>query len=253
MNPFRPAASALWVVLASIGLGSAITLSGVIAPSGRWMMPLGRLWSRSILRVAGVTVRFEGVENLNAEAGHAGPFLFMANHASALDILCIAPALPDNNRWLAKQSLKWIPFFGWAMVATGGCVFIDRGDHEKARASLRSAAERIQRGLCVVVFPEGARSRNGTLMDFKKGPFHLASAARVPIIPVAILGTASLLPPGSWGIRSGDVVVRFGTPIAFREGEAALEISARVRAALDGMLAAPAGAAPGQAGTSTTG
>lgn len=247
MSILRPAASAAWVCLASIGIGTAISVSGIVAPSGRFMMPLGRLWSRSILKVAGVRVRFEGTENLKASDKHAGPFLFMANHNSALDILCIAPALPDNNRWLAKESLKWIPFFGWAMVATGGCIFIDRGDHDKARASLRRAAERIQRGLCVVVFPEGTRSRDGRLLEFKKGPFHLAAEARVPIVPVAIQGTASLLPAGSFGIHEGDVVVRFGEPLEIREGETHTEIAARTRAALEAMLPG------GQAAASSTG
>ena len=237
MSILRPAATAAYVVLASVGIGSAITLSGVAAPSGRFMMPLGRLWSRSILRTAGVKVRFEGIENLKAENGFAGPFLFMANHASALDIICIAPALPNNNRWLAKKSLKYIPFFGWAMVATGGCIFVDRGDQTKSRESLRRAAERIRSGLCLVVFPEGTRSRDGKLMPFKKGPFYLAAEARVPIVPVGIVGAGSLLPPGSMAVRSGEVVVRFGAPLRVEEGETPTAISGRVHAALDALLA----------------
>ncbi|HRI65820.1 MAG TPA: lysophospholipid acyltransferase family protein [Polyangium sp.] len=238
MYPLRPALSAAWVVLASIGIGTAISLSPLIAPSGSLMMPLGRTWAKSILRVAGVKVRFEGVEHLSAKDKHAGPFIFMANHASALDILCIAPALPNNNRWLAKRSLQWIPFFGWAMLATGGCVFIERGDHERARESLRKAAERIRNGLCMVVFPEGTRSKDGHLLEFKKGPFHLAAEARVPIVPVALIGTSALLPSGSMGIQSGEVLVRFGEPLEIKEGETHVEIAARTRVALEKLLAA---------------
>ncbi len=238
MYPLRPALSAAWVVLASIGIGTAISLSSLIAPSGSLMMPLGRTWAKSILRVAGVKVRFEGVEHLGAKDKHAGPFIFMANHASALDILCIAPALPNNNRWLAKRSLQWIPFFGWAMLATGGCVFIERGDHERARESLRKAAERIRNGLCMVVFPEGTRSKDGHLLEFKKGPFHLAAEARVPIVPVALIGTSALLPSGSMGIQSGEVLVRFGEPLEIKEGETHVEIAARTRVALEKLLAA---------------
>ena len=238
MSILRPVATFAYVVLASIGIGSAITLSGIAARSGRFMMPLGRLWSKSILRTAGVKVRFEGAENLEMENGLAGPFLFMPNHASALDIICIAPALPNNNRWLAKQSLKWVPFFGWAMVATGGCIFVDRGDPTKSRESLRRAAERIRTGLCLVVFPEGTRSRDGKLMAFKKGPFYLAAEARVPIVPVGIVGTGSLLPPGSFAVRSGEVVVRFGTPLRVEEDETPAAISTRVHAALDALVSA---------------
>lgn len=236
MGLIRSAASSAWVVVASIGIGTAISLSPLVAPSGGLMMPLGRWWARSILRVAGVKVRFEGTEHLKTEGKRAGPFLFMANHASALDILCIAPALPDNNRWLAKKSLQWVPFFGWAMLATGGCVFIERGDHERARASLRKAAERIRSGLCMVVFPEGTRSHDGRLLEFKKGPFHLAAAARVPIVPVALIGTSTLLPSGSMGIKSGDVLVRFGEPLVIQEGETHVEIAARTRTALESLL-----------------
>lgn len=124
------------------------------------------------------------------------------------------------------------------MLATGGCVFIERGDHERARESLRKAAERIRNGLCMVVFPEGTRSKDGHLLEFKKGPFHLAAEARVPIVPVALIGTSALLPSGSMGIQSGEVVVRFGEPLEIKEDETHVEIAARTRVALEKLLAA---------------
>ena len=226
----RAFVSGVWLVAITVFYGIVITLSGLIAPSGRFMLPLGKQWARGILGFSGVTVRYLGEEHGRSHAVQ----LYMANHTSVLDIPVLAPALPDNLRFLAKSSLKWIPFFGWAMLATRGCIFIARGDHEGAVASLREASARVRRGSSVLVFPEGTRSRDGRLREFKKGPFHLAVQARVPVVPVWISGAARAMPPGAFGIHAGEVIVCFGPPIAVTDQSVA-ELAAQVRAAIEAL------------------
>lgn len=216
----------------TIAIGTAITLSALVSPSGRFMMPLGRLWSRNIMAMAGIEVSFEGLENVRPDA----PQIFMANHASNLDIPCIALVMPDNLRFLAKKSLSYIPFFGWAMLATGGCIFIDRGNHAEALKSLERAGERVRKGHSLLIFPEGTRAPADELLPFKKGPFHLAAAAHVPIVPVAISGTRRLMKPGNLRIHGGHVTVRFGAPIEVEKGANHADLSARTHAAISALL-----------------
>ena len=157
----------------------------------------------------------------------------MANHESMIDPLALAPALPSSTLFVSKKSLFRVPFMGWAMTAAG-FIPIDRGDRQRAIESLDNAAERIRSGRAVILFAEGTRSRDGRLGPLKKGPFHLALRAGVPIVPVAISGSRPLWPPGSMLARSGDVRVRFAPPIDLT-GVGADDLSAlmgRVREAI---------------------
>jgi 1-acyl-sn-glycerol-3-phosphate acyltransferase len=230
----RAVFAGVWLCLVTIIAGTVISLSAVISPSGRWMMPLGRLWSRLVLGAAGVRVRYEGLEHASGRE----PRIFMANHLSTLDVPAIAMALPNNNRFLAQWAFKWIPFFGWAMLSTGGCIFVRAGHRKNVTESLRRCSERIRRGDCVLVFPEGARSLDGRLQEFKRGVFRLALAARVPVVPVVITGVHELMPPRAFQIRSGSARVRFGQPIAVDESTTIAGLANEVRAAMVRELAA---------------
>ena len=166
------------------------------------------LWSRAMLRAVGAEVEY-------LDVGHAateGSCVFAANHQSNVDIWAVIPALPRQTKFVVKQSLFRIPLLGGAM-RRAGFVSIDRSDRKRAIESLRVAAELIRNGRPVIVFPEGTRSRDGSLAAFKKGSFHLALQAGVPIVPVAISGSWRVLPPGLWRVRPGPVRVRFLDPI----------------------------------------
>jgi 1-acyl-sn-glycerol-3-phosphate acyltransferase len=234
MSPRRLLSSLVFLV-ATVAAGVAITLTSVIAPSGRLMMPLGRWWSRTVLRGSGVRVSTDGGEH--ARSGR--PTLFMSTHGSMLDVPAIAISMPDSLRFVAKRSLAWLPFFGWAMLASGGCIFIDRGDRKSAVRSLERAAERIRGGCSVLVFPEGTRSRRGELQEFKKGPFHLAQGAGVPIVPIVVEGARELMPGGSAGSRPGEVRVRFGAPLEVAADDTPSSLAARVREAMIALGARP--------------
>lgn len=168
-----------------------------------------RFWVWSILRLCGVRLRVQGLENLDQDKA----YVFMSNHSSNLDAAVLVAALKRYQlRWVAKKELVRVPFFGWALKATKH-VIIDRSDQRRAIESLRRAQEKISRGISVIFFPEGTRSRDGTLLPFKKGGFVFAIETGAPIVPVTVNGTGRMLPRGSWRPEPGEVEVIVGKPI----------------------------------------
>jgi len=218
-----------------IGLYTIIIGVPIIAASffdgGRTMMVLGRLWVRWILATFSVRVDVAGLENVPTHA----PIILMSNHQSLADIAAIVSTLPPSVKWrfVAKKELVRVPVFGQALLASGH-IIIDRGNRERAVASLRHAAERIRAGTSVIVFPEGTRSSDGHLRSFKSGPFHLAVEAQVPIVPVTVSGSQRITPKGELRVHPGRVKITYGRPIPTR-GVAIAErkvLAARVRDAI---------------------
>ena len=144
--------------------------------------------------------------------------IYIANHQSNVDIWVLARVMPFGTRFVAKQELFRIPVLGPAMTAAG-FIRINRSNHAEAIRSLTRAAESIRGGRPLILFPEGTRSKDGKLQPFKKGAFHLATQAGVPVVPVIIRGTFEIMPPGSIRIRSGPVEVFFERPIDLSEME----------------------------------
>jgi 1-acyl-sn-glycerol-3-phosphate acyltransferase len=136
----------------------------------------------------------------------------MCNHASMIDIWAGFVGVPVSFRFIAKKQLSRIPLFGWAMWA-GRFIFIDRQNALAARRSIEEAARRIKSGQSVLIYPEGTRTRDGRLMPFKKGGFHLAIDSGTAIVPMAIEGTRALMPRGAMLIRAGEVRLQIGEPI----------------------------------------
>ncbi len=177
--------------------------------SGGTVLTLARVWSAVITRLAGISIHVEH----KAPIDPGKSYVFMANHLSTVDIWALFLALPVPVRMIAKKQLAAIPVLGWALWA-GRFIIIDRQNAVAARRSIDLAAERIRGGASVLLFPEGTRSRDGALGAFKKGGFHLAIAAGVPIVPVALRGTRACMPRGSLVVRPGRVTAVIGEPIA---------------------------------------
>ena len=169
---------------------------------------LARLWARFLLVSSFIRVRAEGIEKLDRKAS----YVFVSNHESLMDIPAILASLPFEFRFFAKKGLYGIPFLGMHLKRAGHLPV----DHSNVRSSLKSMSEgaRIvaERGLSVLLFPEGGRSPEG-LREFKEGAAYIAIKAGVPVVPMAILGMRPLLPMGSIHIRSGRVGLRIGSPI----------------------------------------
>lgn len=192
------------------GLILARTLRGNDGAAGE----LSPVWARRVARGIGMQVRVFGAEHIDRH----GPQVFMCNHQSNIDIIALFAAMPVRLGFMAKSELRGVPLFGRAMAA-GGHVFIDRKDRQNAHAAIGRAAGDVREGRNLVVFPEGTRSAAGTVKRFKKGGFHLAQQARVPIVPVGIRGTARVLPRHSKAIVPGAVEVHVGASIPADEVE----------------------------------
>ena len=124
-------------------------------------------------------------------------------------------AVPNVLRFIYKKSISKIPIFGWAMYLAK-YIPIDRTDARSAITSLRKAAKFMKRGISVSIFPEGTRSKNGKISDFKKGVFVLADEAKEKIVPVTIIGSFNIMKKGSRKINPGTVKVIFSKPLEFK-------------------------------------
>ena len=229
----RAAFTVLFITVLTI-LGALVGLaSRLVDSSGDLVLDLARAWSRWVTSFAGVKIVVENRTNLDPEQ----PYVFMANHASSLDIWAVFVAVPRRIRLIAKKQLARIPILGWVMWA-GRFIFIDRQNGVAARRSIDEAGQRIHDGASVLLFPEGTRTRDGSLGAFKKGGFHLAIKAGVPIVPVALRGTRELMPPGSLLLRRGTMTVIIGEPIATQglSDEDRANLNDRVRGVVETML-----------------
>ncbi len=199
-------------------LVAVVVLTGVLGTYGLLVAPwfprrpvimrLGKLWSRLLLRTVGVEPVYAGLEHARGETSR----VFISNHQSNVDIWAIAPALPDRTLFVAKHQLFRVPIMGWAM-RTAGFISINRRKLTSAIESLDAAVRRIRGGRPVILFAEGTRSRDGRLAPFKKGAFHLALQAGVPVVPVAVSGSWNVIRPRTLRVRPGPVRVTFGEPI----------------------------------------
>lgn len=169
---------------------------------------LGIFWGHSCLWLAGVRIQIKGSENLPRN----GSAVYIVNHQSNFDIPSLYAGLPLQFRWMAKKELFAIPLFGLALKGCG-YIPIDRSDRRKAMHSMNAAAQRIKAGSSVVIFPEGTRSMDGRLQEFKKGGFLIALKAQVPVVPVAITGSFQVLSRDNWRINPGPIDIEIFAPL----------------------------------------
>jgi 1-acyl-sn-glycerol-3-phosphate acyltransferase len=160
------------------------------------------------VRVAGVKIEVRGLENLQPSRS----YIFMSNHTSNLDPPVFVPNIPGRCSVFFKKEVLRVPIFG-TVLKMAEMVPVDRHNREAAIESVHAAAKVLRSGLNMVIFPEGTRSTDGRLLPFKKGPFHLAMEARVPVLPVTLLGTHECWPKGSFASHAGTVTVIFHPPI----------------------------------------
>lgn len=190
---------------------------------------LQRDYGQGLMRATGIELVVEGADQLLPGES----VVFVSNHLSWIDIWVLLVGLPGTVRFVFKKELRRVPFLGASAHAMGH-IEIDRANRTSAFAAYHQAAGQIRGGTSAIVFAEGTRSRTGRLLPFKKGPFVLAIAAQVPVVPVCVVGAYELLPSGSISPKPGRVTVRIGRPIATAgySYEARDELAARARQAM---------------------
>jgi 1-acyl-sn-glycerol-3-phosphate acyltransferase len=204
---WAPFANLLWythtVIMATISL-----ILWPFDKTGEMQHWCARWWCRLVAWSIFANIHVHGAEKLSANQA----YVYMANHASLIDTPALFAYLPYQFRIMAKKHLFYFPFMGWHLW-TAGNFPIDQSDARKTARSLKAVIEGIRAGKSLAVFPEGTRSPDGNLQEFKQGAFKIALRAGVPIVPVTILGTSKLLPKGSLAPRPGRVDVVIGKPI----------------------------------------
>jgi 1-acyl-sn-glycerol-3-phosphate acyltransferase len=197
----------LTVVFCAVVIASALITLG---RCWRWLTPpQARWWGRTMLRLQGVEVEYEGLEHLEGEAMRVVTF----NHSSGLDPMLITSMYPRSATSAIKREILYVPIVGLA-IKLMGFLLIDRGKGGRGRDTLRLAAARMRRdSMTVFIAPEGTRSRDGSLQPFKRGALHLAMVSGAPLVPVVVHGAFDLWPRHRWGARPGLVRVRVLPPI----------------------------------------
>lgn len=178
---------------------------------------ISKIFSKVILLVSGIKLKVNGLEKIDRDKS----YVFVSNHASYFDIPILMQAIPNNARFIYKKSLSKIPIFGWGMYL-GQYVPIDRENGREALKALRNAAQKIKKGISIVIFPEGTRTPDGEIKDFKKGVFVLADEAKEDIVPVLIKGSYNIMPKGKFKIQSAEVEVTFFEAVQYTKDKALL-------------------------------
>ena len=186
-----------------------------------------------ILRIAGVKIEVSGLDNIPDEA-----CLYVGNHNSYFDILVTETVIPSGTGFVSKDSLQKIPgLSSWMNLIH--CLFLNRTDVREGLKMILTGADYLKEGYSMFIFPEGTRSRDGHIGEFKGGSLKMAQKAGAPIVPVAISGSSKIFEKNE-GLRvtPGHVKVSFGTPFKFSDltKEQKKTISDHTRAAIQVML-----------------
>ena len=197
------------IALATVFFGTISLIVSFFDQTGAIQIRVARAWARTLLRVSGIGVRVQGLEQIDPE----GSYVFISNHLSYMDTPVALAHIPVQFRFLAKRGLFQIPFLG-QHLGRAGHIPVPREDPRAAVRVMQTAAQTIQeKGISLLIFPEGGRSHDGQLRSFKEGGAYIAIRAGVPVVPLAMIGTQKVLPYGAGIVQSGQVTLRILKPI----------------------------------------
>ena len=200
----------------------------------RFLYWIARMGVRSGLWLSGVRVT-----QVRPELARKYPTcVFVCNHISNLDPPALFGVLP-RIAFILKKELSRIPVLGYVM-SLGSFIYVDRRETDSRRKALSRAVETLKKGVSLMVFPEGTRSKTGEMLPFRPGPFTMAIESGAAVVPITVHGTRELMPKGTLKIRPGRMVLAFHEPVdttgmTSADRGAVMElVRARMQAALDG-------------------
>lgn len=162
----------LWIIKKTKGEKAGIEYTGRVAKD----------WARFTVKIIGLNIKIKGKENIPKE-----PCCYMGNHTSILDVPVLIDSVDKCMGFIAKKEMIHAPFLSF-WLKQYKCVALDRENAREAIRSIKEGADYIKDGYSMAIFPEGTRSQDGKLKDFKKGSLKLATMAKAPIVPVTIEG-----------------------------------------------------------------
>jgi len=181
-----------------------------------------RRYFRRICQINGIRIHIEGLEHIDTSE----KYLIVANHQSALDIPIISGALPLDIRIFAKKELRKIPLFG-LILQIYDFIYVDRENKREAIRSLKTAGELMKR-YSFMIFPEGTRSKDGKLNEFKTAGISIAQKNDMPLLPVAVKDSRFAMEKGKLKVISGDVYLKIFKPFSFTPEDDRKEMATRL-------------------------
>lgn len=200
------------LILSTIWCTLTIIIGSTFGDNKFWGYYPGVIWGRFVCAVALLKIKV----NRNPKLDKDQSYMFVSNHQSAFDIFLVYGYLGHNFKWLMKQSLKQMPLVGSAS-AKAGHVFVDQSGRKGIIETMKNIRNTLKDGMSTVVFPEGHRTSDGNMAEFKKGAFQTAMSLKLPIVPVTIDGAYNVLPSHSWRMSPGTITLTFHDPISTKE------------------------------------
>jgi 1-acyl-sn-glycerol-3-phosphate acyltransferase len=189
-------------------MGSISLICSIWDRQGIAQHRVAQAWSRILLAFGLIRCKVYGIEKLDP----SGSYVFVANHASYMDTPAVLSSVPLQFRFYAKNGLFSIPFLGWHLRRAGHLPVIKDDPRASIRAMSEGAKLISERGVSLLLFPEGGRSET-RLQPFREGAAYIAIKAQVPAVPLGLVNTRGVLPMHSALIRSGTVELHVGDPI----------------------------------------
>ncbi len=194
-------------------------LGCVFFNSNWWGYYPPHIWGKCWCWLLFVKIEVKNRENIDKKTS----YVFVANHQGAYDIFTIYGFLNHNFKWMMKKSIEKIPFVGIACKLSGH-IMVDRSSSVAMSKSIEAARKRLQNGMSLVIFPEGARTWNGKMKTFKRGAFKLAFDLNLPIVPITIDGSFNVFPRTSkLNIKPGKITITIHKPIYPENKEGGME------------------------------
>ena len=177
------------MVVATVVAGLITVLGSWLGSSRWWGYWPPHYWARICLAVSLVKIKVKGRGNIDKDTS----YVFVANHQGAYDIFAVYGYLNHNFKWMMKKELLKFPIVGFSCAAAGH-IFVDNSSPAAVRQTMAKAESTLQRGMSLVVFPEGARSWDGKMRRFKRGAYMLAVEFGLPVVPITIDGSFDIMP-----------------------------------------------------------
>lgn len=196
------------LILSTIWCTLTIIIGSTLGNNKFWGYYPGVLWGRFVCNVALSKVYIKNNELIDDQQS----YIFVANHQSAFDIFLVYGYIGHNFKWLMKGAIRKMPLVGTAS-AKAGHVFVDNSSRQGIVNTMRQMKNTLKDGISTVVFPEGHRTPDGKVAEFKKGAFQTALSLKLPIVPITIDGAYNILPINSIMMNHSNISLTFHDPI----------------------------------------